>query len=679
MTYDSDCHQSYLVKDRSRVKLKQARSNPSVPPSRILELEVKFSAARKAHKKIVNQKMRENLQLDDDSNMIDKKFWSYVKFKSNSHRIPEMVSYRDVIRSNPKEKADLFNEYFYEQFSDGSSYDISIDRYDDEVFDIDFNHVNIRHLLCKINTNKAHGPDGIHGKLLKNCAVGLAYPLSLMFRLCYKKGILPQEWKLGHIVPIFKKGDKHVVSNYRPISLTSLVMKTFERIVRDKILDTVGHMINDRQHGFLPRRSCATNMIGLCDSLALSLNSNINSDVIYFDFAKAFDTVNHDIILWKLKNLFGIDGLLLQFVTSYLQNRQQRVLMDDQISDCKCAKSGVPQGSILGPLLFVLFINDLPDGISSETSISLYADDTKIWRPVTQESDNDSLQSDIDYLQDWCLRNKMRFHPDKCKVLSVHGRVNVHQQLLSCLPFYQYVYSLGDVPLENVDSEKDLGVVVTSRLDWNEQCLKLYSKANQRLGMTRRNCHFVIDQNRRRILYLTMVRSQFEHCSIVWRPTTATLMSKLESLQKRAIKWILFEEYTSYTHTSYITKCKQLNILPLSERFNYLDLIYFFKIIQGLIPVELPPYIVRFSGNSRLRSSHLDEHCYISTVAPRSESAPFAKSFYIRTIGKWNNLPLELRCIDCMIEFKSELVKYLWSSLSDVSDSENDFELDSED
>ena len=182
-------------------------------------------------------------------------------------------------------------------------------------------------------------------------------------------------------MPVHKKGDKSSVENYRPISLTSLVMKVFERCIKTKLLSACSDLIDVRQHGFVNDRSCTTQMIPFTDNLALALNKRSRVDVIYFDFAKAFDSVSHDLILHKLKNIFKIDGLMLKFIKSYLEGRSQQVAVGGQTSSSLPVLSGVPQGSILGPLLFVLFINDMFACVSEGTNIALYADDTKIWPP----------------------------------------------------------------------------------------------------------------------------------------------------------------------------------------------------------------------------------------------------------------------------------------------------------
>lgn len=215
------------------------------------------------------------------------------------------------------------------------------------------------------------------------------------------------------VVPVHKKGSKSEVNNYRPISLTSLVMKVYEKIIRDELLHRCNHLIDQRQHGFLARKSCCTQMVDFCDSLALSLNDNIRSDVIYFDFQKAFDSVNHDIILSKLKYQYNIDGQLLRFFVNYLKDRFQRVVINSEHSSTLRVNSGVPQGSILGPTLFILFLNDITEGLSEGTNITMYADDTKIWRRINNNDDNYILQRDIDHLLDWATRNLMIFHPDK--------------------------------------------------------------------------------------------------------------------------------------------------------------------------------------------------------------------------------------------------------------------------
>ena len=261
----------------------------------------------------------------------------------------------------------------------------------------------------------------------------MAYPLSLIFTVSYNSGCIPQEWKLAHVVPVHKKGCKQNIENYRPISLTCLVMKTFERLIKDKILDKTSHLLDSRQHGFLSHKSCTTNMVGFTDSVAgyLNIDTNLSTDVVYFDFSKAFDSVDHDLILSKLKYKYNIDGRLLKFIKNYLSGREQCVAVEGIKSPIKPVLSGVPQGSILGPILFVLFINDLPEGLSSDTNLALYADDTKIWRAISSFHDHELLQNDISHLNNCALNNKMKFHPQKCKVVSISNRPS---PLLGSLP-----------------------------------------------------------------------------------------------------------------------------------------------------------------------------------------------------------------------------------------------------
>ena len=276
-------------------------------------------------------------------------------------------------------------------------------------------------------------------------------------------------------------------------------------------------------------------MINLIDSLSTALLNNTSTDVIYFDFAKAFDSVNHDLILKKLKHIYGIDGRMLKFLRGYLQDRKQRVVLDNHISEEVKVLSGVPQGSILGPLLFVLFINDIYTNIDPNTNIELYADDTKMRRRINSIHDCEFLQNDIKSLYKWAIDNKMKFHPGKCKVLTISKEKE--QAFQTELPFMKTLYALGSVIMDSVDSEKDLGAAVNTKLDWTEHQSCVLNKAHKMLGLTKRTCYFITDYHRRRQLYLILVRSNFEHCSIVWRPYYNSDISKFEALQKKAVNW----------------------------------------------------------------------------------------------------------------------------------------------
>ena len=627
-------------------------------------------------------KMRSYVEDDSDPGLLSKKFWKYLKSTSGSSRVPETVNYGSRFRNNPSGQSELFNEFFCDQFSAASNYDIDIDFSNDTDFSIDFNFRIVRKFLKEVNPNKAAGPDGIHGKILKNCAVSLAYPLSVIFRVSYNSGMIPKDWKLANVVPVYKKGSKTSVENYRPISLTSLVMKIFEKIIRDELMMRCETLLGKSQHGFLPNKSCTTQLINFADNVSQALNQSLRTDIVYFDFAKAFDSVNHDIILKKLKNRFKIDGTMLKFLVGYLQNREQCVIIDGKKSKNAPVRSGVPQGSILGPLLFVLFIDDMPEVISKDTHIALYADDTKIWRQIRTWEDHIALQLDIDALNTWSVINKMKFHPQKCKVVPVappgKGLKDLFNKIFPLRKMF--FYKLGDTELEYVQEEKDLGVIVSSNFMWDRQVDALLSKASSRLGLLKRTIHFIRCQKQRRAFYLAIVRSQFEHCAQVWRPSSETQINKLERIQRRAVKWILSEEDHSYNDMEYLMRLRDLDLFPLRERFIISDLIVFFDIFRGQSCLELPSYIKHLSleersrlrpkiippqninsvENSqhlnRLRQSRNDSQSLKSEINAKSNS--FKASFFYRTLQNWNCLPSEVKEITSKSLFKEKLVEH---------------------
>ena len=608
--------------------------------------------------------MRANLN-SDYRNVLTKKFWSHVKTTTKSTRIPEVVSCGALATSDPTTKANLFNDYFRKQFSDPSNYDININFLNDCNFDVDFSVSRIKLILNNLDINKAQGPDGINGTILKHCSESLAYPLSKIFKLTYNVGCLPCEWKTSNIVPVHKKDDKSNVQNYRPISLISLVMKVYERVIYEELLHRSEAKIDPRQHGFLRNKSCNTNLLSFTNSIVSSLHDKTGVDAVYFDFAKAFDTVSHDLILNKLKLQYGIDGSLLKLLVNYLQGRKQRVVLDNVASESITVLSGVPQGSILGPLLFVLFINNIYVGIDKTTSICLYADDTKIWRKINSEFDCKQLQNDINTLHKWSIKNKMRFNATKCKVLQIH---NNEPLCTRELPLAKYFYYMNNEIIDFTESEKDLGVMVNSKFKWDHHQQKVLNKAHQMLGITKRTCHFITDQKKRRLLYLSLVRSQFEHCSIIWRPITETEISAFEKLQKKAIKWIFNELYQHYEKETYLLRCSQIKIMPMLAFFDINDLVFFHKIVNNTIPFSLPDYIKSYSGQGRLRQTNLDSLSYISTFmsdsATSSSRSPFYKSFFHKVLHAWNSLPFSVLNITESAKFKHKVVNHYWCVIS---------------
>ena len=240
---------------------------------------------------------------------------------------------------------------------------------------------------------------------------------------------------------------------------------------------------------------------------------------------------------------------------------------------------------------------------------------------------------------------------------------------------------MSDRIIEYTDLEKDLGIHINGKLNWNKHGDIIYSRANQKLGLLKRICNFVRNKFKRRALYISLVRSQFEHCPIVWRPSAQSTMDRLESIQKRALKWVIDDAYTSFTMLSnYYKVCKQYDILPISFRFDFRDLMFFHSVFYSYSVTKLPNYLSHFTG-TRLRSSHYDRLSIISSIIPRipqnlnteSSALGISKSFFYRAHLAWNKLPLDIREIGAPSKFKTSLLGYLWSKVSGIIKTE--FEL----
>ncbi len=256
----------------------------------------------------------------------------------------------------------------------------------------------------------------------------------------------------------------------------------------------------------------------------------------------------------------------------------------------------------------------------------------------------------------------MVFHPDKCKALSV----TLQRNILDNLPFNVFIYEINGTLIDYVKSQKDLGIFVNSNLTWGPHFDMLISQASSKLGLLRRTCHFTVDTRQKRAFYLAIVRSLFEHCSTVWSPQYASQLFKFEAVQRRAIKWINGEPFTSYSDIKYAEVLRELNILPLKLKFIYNDLVLFYKIVNKMVPIEFPEEIsVCNSEGLRLTRQTAAVHDLSDVTTYRFSSTPssdaYKHSFFYRTVLRWNSVPVDIRQSGVLSLFKSSLTRYLWS------------------
>ena len=298
-------------------------------------------------------------------------------------------------------------------------------------------------------------------------------PLAAIMNRSLNEGHVPKDWKVAHVTPIYKnKGAKNLAVNYRPVSLTSVVCKVMESILREHIMEHLirQNLLSNKQYGFIGNRSRVTQILYYLDKCFESTSLGKVVDSIYFDFAKAFDTVPHRRLCKKL-SAYAIDGSILAWITSFLNGRTQSVKVNQSFSTTDAVVSGIPQSSVLGPLLFILYINDLPENVIS--LVLLFADDTKIFKEINTIEDSISIQKDIDSMVKWSKGWLLRFHPDKCHVLTIGKFSDIK---------HAHPYTLNGNQLEHVFEEKDLGILIDSELTFEEHIAKQVKKANSMLG-----------------------------------------------------------------------------------------------------------------------------------------------------------------------------------------------------
>ena len=390
---------------------------------------------------------------------------------------------------------------------------------------------------------------------------------------------------------------------------------------------TEQNILFDLQHGFREKRSCETQLIMHVDELAKNMQAKKQTDLILLDFSKAFDKVAHEKLLLKL-HFYGIRGNTLNWIKDFLDNRSQSVLLNGSNSDSIPVSSGVPQGSVLGPILFLAYINDLPDQVKSR--VRLFADDTAMYLALNKQGDSEILQKDLESLEKWEKLWDMSFNPSKCQVIHVTRSKSPSQT----------IYYLHGCALESVSSAKYLGVTVSEDLSWSDHINNITKKANQTLGFIKRNIR-VHNRDLKSTAYKTLVRPQLEYASTVWSPHTDQDIGKLESVQRRAARWVTRD----YRQTSSVsTMLQDLNWRTLDQRRIDSRLVLLYKVTYDLVAIPASDYLIR---NTR-PSSRNHSYAYRQFTTLRDY---YKYTFFPRTIIHWNALPPHIPVLPTLAQF----------------------------
>lgn len=502
-----------------------------------------------------------------------KRFYSFVNSKRKVAGYPSSMNYIDSESSDDSNIADMFTSFFrssYSQEKPPLNYPYTISSFNN-IPNILLLEDEVLHGLKTLKHSNSPGPDGVPTSILRSCANELYIALTQLFNYSLQSGYFPTLWKSSFIIPIFKSGNRCSVDNYRGIAKLSAIPKLFERLVTNRLLHYASSLISPCQHGFIKGRSTTTNLMEFASYIFTAFREKRQVDVIYTDFSKAFDKVVHDLLLHKL-NVIGFPHKLLMWLSSYLKGRTQRVKFKSVLASDIEVTSGVPQGSHLGPLLFVFYLNDLPAIIRS-SDILMYADDVKLFRSYGALEDSTYIQDDLNRLSEWCLTNRMSLNLSKCKKMTFcRGTVlNVD-------------YFIGSWKLENVLSFSDLGILVDRRLRFDLHINTCINKARSLLGFLKRWAREFNDPYLTKRLFVCLVRPCLEYGCVVWCPYNVCYIDRIESIQKQFLLFALRGlSWNVNNLPPYESRLMLIDLPTLEKRRRMLSSMFIIKLTRGFV------------------------------------------------------------------------------------------------
>ena len=503
-------------------------------------------------------------------------------------------------------------------------------------------------LLSKLCKSKSTGLDKISASLLRECADLIAALLCTIFNQSIVSGIFPDEWKFSKVILLFKQGQRSDLNNYHPISVIPVVAKVFERIIYDQLYDyfTVHKLISSHQSGFRPLHSTVTALLEATDSWAYNIDQGNVNAVVFLDLKKAFDTVDHEILLSKL-NKYGVQGTSYEWFKSYLDCRKQRCFVNGSLSGDHFLTCGIPQGTILGPLLFLIYINDLPNCLLNSVP-RMYADDTHLTFASNNILNiNTVLNEDLARVEKWLIANKLTLNASKTEVMLIGSR-----QRLST--FHNPLSLIVDgAPISQVSSTKSLGVHIDQNLSWNVHVEKLCKKIASGVGALKRARSFVPYETLRSV-YMSLVQPHFDYWDSVWGNCTKALANKLQKLQNRAARIL--------THSNYDANAdfliQQIGWKKLHSQRSIHKAVMIYKSLNGLAPDYLSAKFLDRSSvcNYSLRGTEG------KLAVPMPHTNYMKNSFSYSGAVLWNSLPIELRQANSLTAFRAGCERFFSSN-----------------
>ena len=486
-----------------------------------------------------------------------------------------------------------------------------------------FKTKDVKRHLRRLNPDKATGPDEIPTRVLKECSAELARPLSCLFELCFAEGVFPNQWKIAHVIPVHKRDSKSDPSMYRPISLLSNISKVMESVVQKQLQTYLlqHNLISDRQFGFRSHHSTADILTILSQQWSNALDRGDGLRLITVDnmIKGAFDKVWYD--GWSEKLIAkGINATLLTWIESYPSDGSIKVVLSGQSSCTTSINASVPQGSVLGPLLFSVYIDDL--GNNCENDLYLYADDSTLFCEIRStdelEAIHSSLNRDLERMKIWSDKWKVTFEPTKCKALTISRK-----RIPTSLDLY-----FGDTKLTETEELVILGVTVDRKLTWSKHISNITTRAGQKLGALRRVAS-KLDVSGRAMVYKAQVRSVMEYASLCWLNASATTLRLLDQIQNKALRIIGVNEEQARL---------DLNIPTLHHRRQVAAMTVLYKMHTSQCPSDLKmmlpqPYIIRRTTRS---STSMPSH---ALTEPKSRTHSTGRSFIHTAVTIWNSLP----------------------------------------